>query len=89
MGADNPYLNAALNTDFRLARMCAAWKKQDPSANRVKPVPVAVIGHIAVVEACLPSGHKKLRVASDMIITAFSFSYAQWSTRTLHWTPHC
>ena len=30
MGSDDPRLNAALKTDFRLARMLAAWKKQDP-----------------------------------------------------------
>jgi hypothetical protein len=34
---------------------------------------VAVIRHIAKVAACLPLGHKKLRAAADMIITAFPF----------------
>jgi hypothetical protein len=73
MGADDPRLNAALKTDFRLSRMLAAWKKQDPPANRVKPVPVAVIRHIAAVAARLPPGNEKLCAAADMIIIAFFF----------------
>ena len=88
MGANNSRLNVVLNTDFRLARMFAASKEQDPPANRVKPVPVAVIHHIAKVTACLPPGHKKVRAAADMIITAFSSSYVQESTRILYLTPH-
>jgi hypothetical protein len=73
MGADDPRLNAALKTDFRLSRMLAAWKKQDPPANRVKPVPVAVIRHIAAVAARLPPGNEKLCAAADIIIIAFFF----------------
>ena len=73
MGANDPRLNAALKTDFRISRMLAAWKKQDPPANRVKPVPVAVIRHIAAVAARLPPGNEKLCAAADMIIIAFFF----------------
>ena len=53
--------------------MLAAWKKEDPPAHRVKPVPVLVIRHIATVAAHLPPGNEKLRAASEMIITAFFF----------------
>ena len=73
MGSDDPRLNSALKTDFRLGRMLAAWKKQDPPANRVKPIPVAVILHVAAVAARLPPGNEKLCAAADMIIVAFFF----------------
>ena len=73
MGSDDPRLNAALKTDFRIARMLAAWKKQDPPANRVKPIPVAVVRHVAAVAARLPPGNEKLCAAADMIIIAFFF----------------
>ena len=81
MGADDPRLNLALKTDFRLARMYAAWKKEDPPANRVKPVPIAVIKRIAFIAERLPTGERKLRATADMIIIAFCFllrpGYAQ------------
>ena len=73
MGADDPRLNSALKTDFRLARMYAAWKKEDPPANRVKPVPIAVIKRIAFIAERLPAGERKLRAVADMIIIAFFF----------------
>ena len=40
MRANDPRLNSALKTDFRIARMLAAWKKEDKPANRVKPIPI-------------------------------------------------
>ena len=43
MGAADPCLNTALKTDFRIGRMLAPWKQEDPPANRVKPIPIAVI----------------------------------------------
>ena len=54
MGADDPRLNTAGNTDFRIGCMLACWKKQDPPANRVKPIPIQVIRRIAAVAATLP-----------------------------------
>eukprot|EP00804_Cyclotella_cryptica_P004091 CCRYP_019114-RC/>CCRYP_019114-RC protein AED:0.35 eAED:0.10 QI:0/0/0/1/0/0/2/0/352 len=43
MGSADPRLNSAGKMDFRIARMLAAWKKEDPPANRVKPIPIQVI----------------------------------------------
>ena len=60
MGADDPRLNSALNTDFRIARMLAAWKKEDPPANRVKPIPISVIRRIAFVAHHLPHDSERL-----------------------------
>ena len=75
VGAKDPRLNGALKTDFRISRMLAAWKKEDPPANRVKPIPIAVIKHIARIAQGLPAGPAgdKLRAAADMIIIAFFF----------------
>lgn len=75
MGAQDPRLNGALKTDFRISRMLSAWKKEDPPANRVKPIPISVIKHIARIAQGLPAGPAgdKLRAAADMIIIAFFF----------------
>ena len=71
MGADDPRLNSAIDVDFRLKRMIAEWKKQDPPPNQVKPVPVQVIRRIAVL-ACHLTCSITIDV-SDMIIPDFFF----------------
>lgn len=73
MGSDDPRLNTAGKTDFRLARMLAAWKKQDPPANRVKPIPIQVIRRIAFIAQHLPHDAHVLRATADMIIIAFFY----------------
>lgn len=73
MGADDPRLNSALKTDFRISRMIAAWKREDPPANRVKPIPIAVIRRTAYLAQHLPAGAELLRATADMIIIAFFF----------------
>ena len=73
MGAADPRLNSALKTDFRISRMLAAWKRKDPPANRVKPIPIAVIRRIAHVAQRLPPEAHFLRAFADMIIIAFFF----------------
>ena len=75
MGAGDPRLNTALKTDFRIARMLAAWKKADPPANRVKPIPISVIRRIACIAQHLPAtaSAERLRATADMIIIAFFF----------------
>lgn len=73
MGSDDPRLNSAGKTDFRLARMLAAWKKQDPPANRVKPVPIEVIRRVAFIAQHLPEDAQTLRATADMIIIAFFY----------------
>ena len=40
VGAPDPRLNSHNKLDFRLKRMVAAWKKQDPPPNRVKALPM-------------------------------------------------
>ena len=75
MGADDPRLNTAGKIDFRIARMIAAWKKDDPPPNRVKPIPLQVIRRIAYVAQQLPPGPEGdyLRAIADMIIIGFFF----------------
>lgn len=53
--------------------MLACWKKQDPPANRVKPIPIQVIRRIAVIAANLPPDAHTLRAVADMIIIAFFY----------------
>lgn len=43
MGAPDPRKTYKNAIDFRLQQMIAAWKKQDPLPNRVKPVPISVL----------------------------------------------
>ena len=51
--------------------MLACWKKADPPANRVKPIPIQVIRRIAAITAHLPADAHVLRAVADMIIVAF------------------
>ena len=53
--------------------MLAAWKKEDPPANRVKPIPISVIRRIAFIAQHLPPNAELLRATADMIIIAFFF----------------
>ena len=73
MGSNDPRLNSANKTDFRIKRMLACWKKEDPPANRVKPIPIQVIRRIAAIAANLPPDAHVLRAVADMIIVAFFF----------------
>lgn len=73
MGADDPRLNSAGKNDFRISRMYAAWKKIDPPANRVKPIPIQVIRRIAYIAANLPPDAHLLQATADMIIIGFFF----------------
>jgi len=73
VGASDPRLNTASQTDFRIKRMLAAWKKQDPPSTRVKPVPISVIRRIAFVAQHLPPNSNLLLALADMIIIAFFF----------------
>ena len=51
--------------------MIAAWKKQDPPPNRVKPVPIRVIHSIAFIAEQFT--HPTVLATSDMIIITFFF----------------
>jgi len=53
--------------------MIAAWKKEDPPANRVKPIPIQVIRRIAFIAQSLPEDAHTLRATADMIIIAFFY----------------
>ena len=71
MGAPDPRLDSGGHVDFRITRMLKSYSKQDPSPNRVKPVPIPVIRRILMV-AQASSSPFNLAVA-DMIVIAFFF----------------
>ena len=71
LGTEDPRLDASGSTDFRLKRMIAAWKKQDPPPSRVKPIPVQVIRRIAFIAS--QSTCAIAQTTADMIIIAFFF----------------
>ena len=73
MGANDPHLQSALKTDFHILHMVEVWKKEDPPANRDKPVLISVICRIAYIVQHLPANAKQLHTTADMIITAFFF----------------
>ena len=71
MGATDPRLLESGKLDFRLARQLNHYKKQDPPPDRVKPVPVTVIRHIAHAARSDPNPGN-LAIAG-MIALAFFF----------------
>jgi hypothetical protein len=65
----DPRLTRQGKIDFRLQRQLAAYTKEDPPPNRVKPVPVSVIQHVAYAAHAL---HEDGNLAiADMIPLAF------------------
>lgn len=73
VGSADPRLNTAGAIDFRVSRTWAAWKKQDPPPNRVKPIPITVIRRIAAIAQQLDPGSTLLKATADMIIIAFFY----------------
>ena len=71
MGANDPRLNSAHTIDFRLQRTLKAWKLCDPAPDRVKPIPIQVIRHIAFLAQSSPD--PTLCATADMIIIAFFY----------------
>ena len=91
MGAKDPRLNSAHKIDFRIQRMLAAWKKEDPPASRVKPIPIAVIRYIAFIAQHLPADAHFLRAEADMIIIAFFYLLrpGEYTDSPSDTTPFC
>lgn len=71
MGAPDPRLTPSGKMDFRITRQISYYKKQDPPPDRVKPVPVTVLQHLAHAAAA-GADPGNLAVA-DMIALAFFF----------------
>lgn len=72
MGAKDPRLTDSGTHDFRLKRTWASWKKEDPAPDRVKPIPIQVLRHIASL-AILSAAAAAFKATADMIILAFFF----------------
>ena len=73
MGATDPHLNSAGKTGYCIAQMLAAWKREDPPTNRVKPIPIQVIRRITYIAQHLPPEAHLLQAMADMIIIAFYY----------------
>lgn len=73
MGAEDIRLDSARGMDFRLKRTWAAWKKEDPPPNRVKPVPISVIRHISYLARNSTQNQVHYQALADMIIIAFFY----------------
>ena len=73
MGGTDPRLNQALDTDHRLKCTFDAWNIEDPPANRIKPVPISVIPHMAYIADRLPATAQLLCRIANMIIIALFF----------------
>ena len=71
VGAEDPRNNSAKQHDFRLKRMFSGWKRGDPSANRVKPIPIQVLRNIMFVAS--QSTNPIIQRTADMIVLAFFF----------------
>ena len=71
MGKSDPRLTKMGKLDFRLQRMQAAYTKDDPPPNRVKPVPVMVVRRILAIAQ--PTNCPFTKALADMIGLAFFF----------------
>jgi len=71
LGKRDPRLDPAGRLDLRLTRQLAAYAKDDPSPNRQKPIPLAIIIHAA--ELCVNAGTPKHATIADMLLLAFYF----------------
>lgn len=73
MGTLDPRLTDQGKIDFRIGRMIKSFKRNDSPPNRVKPVPLRVIRHIAFLAHNSLSSMSHLVATADMIIIAFFF----------------
>ena len=74
MGASDPRLDRHGKTDFRLGRQLRKYRKDDPPAQRVKPIPIQVVRAL-LNAAYLPviADPIGFRAVADMICIAFYF----------------
>jgi hypothetical protein len=65
MGSRDARKDSTGALDFRLARQFKSYGRADPPPNRVKPIPISLIRHIAVTSA---DADAKDQAVADMII---------------------
>jgi hypothetical protein len=73
LGHQDPHVNVMGKVDYYIMRMLKLFKKDDPPPNRVNPVPIQVLRHIAM-RATTWNDPVQLATA-DMIILAFFFLF--------------
>jgi hypothetical protein len=72
LGAPDPRLDRHGNIDFRIQRQLRGYSRADPPPNRVKPIPIQILRHIAAL-ASIPSATPGTQAIADMISLAFFF----------------
>jgi hypothetical protein len=72
LGAPDPRLDQHGSIDFRIQRQLRGYSRADPPPNRVKPIPVQILRHVAAL-ASAPSATFGNQAIADMIILAFFF----------------
>ncbi len=71
LGFPDPRLTPNGKLDFRLLRQLAAYTKQDPPPQRVKPIPLAIIGYTAVF--CCLANSTYTTAMTNMLLLGFYF----------------
>jgi hypothetical protein len=72
LGTPDPRLDQQGNIDFRIQRQLRGYSRADPPPNRVKPIPVQILRHVAAL-AAQPSATLSTQAIADMIVLAFFF----------------
>lgn len=71
VGAHGPRLNLSNTIDFRLKRMLAAYKREDPPPRRMKPIPISIICHIIGIATA--AGRPSTSAIAEMVVLVFFF----------------
>jgi hypothetical protein len=72
LGTPDPRLDPQGNINFRILRQLRGYSRADPPPNRVKPIPVQILRHVAGL-AAHPSATLSTQAIADMIVLAFFF----------------
>ena len=70
LGSNDPRHNSFGDTDFRLLRQLRSYKREDPPASRVKPIPIPILDHVYNTNIL---GNTCQQCVADMLWIAFYF----------------
>jgi hypothetical protein len=73
LGTPGPRLDQQGNIDFRIQRQLRGYSRADPPPNRVKPIPVQILRHVAALAAQPSATLSNQAIADHMIVLAFFF----------------
>jgi hypothetical protein len=72
LGTLDPRLDQHGNIDFRIQQQLRGYSRADPPPNRVKPIPIQIIRHVAAL-ASTPTAMPGSQGIANMITLAFFF----------------